>query len=291
MNGPSELRRLLASKEMLVAPGVYDGISTTLAQKCGFPLLYVAGHAVALSAIGSPDIGLVSFGEMVERTRQIISVAETPIIVDADTGYGNHLNVYRTVTELERTGVAGIQLEDQENPKRCGHLNQKSVIPVSEFLTKIRAARVARENPDLVLIARTDSRGPNGLDEAIDRANRYFDAGADLIFIEAPESEQELIEITQRVSAPLVFNVVAGGKTPWIAFDILREIGIRIALVPGIASISAVASMETAFASLKAKSELPTYMHAHSPSSLFARFGSSEWERLEKDLLQGEGEP
>ena len=214
-DAPAVLRELLAKPGLLRAPGVFEGLGAHLVRRAGFSAAYLTGAGVAVSGYGLPDIGLVTGSEMVDRVALVVQASGLPVIADADTGYGNAVNVVRTVRGYERAGVAAIQLEDQAFPKRCGHLTGKELVSADEFARKLHAALDARE-ADTVLIARTDARGPAGIDEAITRANRYAAEGADLIFVEAPESHDEIERVAAEVDAPLVFNVVPSGRSPEI---------------------------------------------------------------------------
>jgi 2-methylisocitrate lyase-like PEP mutase family enzyme len=204
---------LLAQPGLLRAPGVFEGLGAHLVRRAGFSAAYLTGAGVAVSGYGLPDIGLVTGSEMVERVSLVVEASGLPVIADADTGYGNAVNVVRTVRAYERAGVAAIQLEDQAFPKRCGHLTGKELVSVDEFVRKLRAALDARE-AGTIIIARTDARGPAGIEEAIIRAKRYAAEGADLIFVEAPESGDEIERVAAEVDAPLVFNVVPSGRSP-----------------------------------------------------------------------------
>ena len=214
MTAARRLRELLRADGLIVAPGVYDGISATLVGRLGFQAAYMTGAGVSAAAQGLPDIGLLTQTEMSERARVLCGILEIPLIADADTGYGSPVNVVRTVREYERAGVAAIQLEDQVSPKRCGHLTGKEVVDAADFEVVLQAAREARRDADTVIVARTDARAPLGLDEAIARARRYAAAGADVIFVEAPQSEREIEAIAAAVDAPLLINIVPGGLTP-----------------------------------------------------------------------------
>ena len=198
MSPRQTLKKLLQRDKLLVAPGCFDGLSARLVQEAGYEAAYLSGGAVARS-MGIPDIGLVSMSEAIERAVQVVSVVNIPVIADADTGYGNAVNLVRTVREFERVGVAAIHIEDQITPKRCGHLDGKEVIPLAEMEAKLKAALAARTDPDFVIIARTDARGVNGFDDAIERARVFARAGVDAIFVEAPQSEEELAEIPRRL--------------------------------------------------------------------------------------------
>lgn len=229
--GPHSLRRLMAQRTLVVAPGVYDGLSARIAEAVGFGAVYVSGGAVSRST-GVPDIGLMTMTEVLDRTRQIVDAVGCPVIADADTGYGGHLNVARTVRELERIGVAGLHLEDQAIPKRCGHYEGKTIVDASVMVARIQAAVDARKDPDLILIARTDARAVEGLDAAIVRGRAYAEAGADMLFVEAPQSEAEIALVAQAVEIPLVINMFQGGKTPLLPAARLEELGYALMLVP-----------------------------------------------------------
>jgi 2-methylisocitrate lyase-like PEP mutase family enzyme len=270
------LRAQLAGGELVIAPGVFDGISAHLAARLGFTAAYLTGAGTAASGFGLPDIGLVTQTEMAERARLVTRVlGGIPLIADADTGYGAPLNVVRTVQEYEAAGVAAIQLEDQAFPKRCGHLPDKELIGAEEFTVKLRAALDARSDPDLVVIARTDARAPLGLDAAIDRANAYAAAGADVIFVEAPQSTTEIERIAKEVSAPLLINIVGGGMTPQLPPQRLAELGYAIAIYPTVALAGAAQGMLTALAELAGAD--PGDLATASPAGIFRIVGLSEW--------------
>jgi 2,3-dimethylmalate lyase len=226
------LRELLSGSEPILAPGAYDALSARLIEAAGFPAVYMTGFGSAASLLGRPDVGLLGMSEMVDNARRIVEAVAVPVIADADTGYGNPLNVVRTVHEYERAGVAAIHMEDQVAPKKCGHMEGKQLIPPDEMVAKVRAAVEARRT-DLVLIARTDARAVEGLQPALERARRYRDAGADVIFFEAPQSETEIERVaTELKDVPLLFNWAEGGKTPPIGYARLRELGFRIIIFP-----------------------------------------------------------
>ncbi len=228
----STLRELLTRPGPLLLPGAHDALSARLAERAGFEALYLSGSATAMALLGLPDVGLVTATEVVEQVRHVAETITIPLVCDADTGYGNPLNVARTVRALEAAGAAGVQLEDQQFPKRCGHFEGKSVIPQDEMVMKIRAARDAARNPDLVIIARTDARAMLGLPAAIERALAYREAGADVLFVEAPQTIEELRTIGERVPGPLLVNVVEGGKTPQLTFEEYEALGFRVILYP-----------------------------------------------------------
>lgn len=252
-NGPARLRELLSGDEPVPAPGAYDALSARLVEAAGFPAVYMTGFGVAGSLLGRPDVGLVTMTEMVDAARRIVSTVGVPVIADADTGYGNALNVIRTVREYERAGVAGIHLEDQVAPKRCGHFAGKQVIAAETMADRIRAAVAARTDPDFVLIARTDVRAVEGVDAAIERGRRYRDAGADVLFVEALQSEQEIEKVAGALQdVPLLFNWAEGGRTPPVELDRLRELGFSIVIFPLTALLAATRAIQGALAQVKA---------------------------------------
>ena len=212
-DAPAQLRRLLAADELVRAPGVFDGLSAHLARRAGFPAVYFTGAGASVAGFGLPDIGLVTATEMLERLRVVVEAAGVPVIADADTGYGNPMHVARTVRDYERAGAAAVQLEDQTFPKRCGHMAEKQVVDTEQFVASLRSALDARRE-GTVIVARTDARGPLGLDEALARARRYESEGADVVFVEAPQSPAEVERIAATVGAPLLFNSVPGGMSP-----------------------------------------------------------------------------
>ena len=226
------LRELLARPEPILAPGAYDALSARLIEAAGFPAVYMTGFGSAASLLGRPDVGLLGMSEMVDNARRIAGAVAVPVIADADTGYGNPINVIRTVHEYEHAGVAAIHIEDQLSPKKCGHMEGKQLVSVEDMVAKVRAAVAARRT-DLVLIARTDARAVEGLHGALNRARLYREAGADVIFFEAPQSETEIETVAHELSdVPLLFNWAEGGKTPPIAYARLRELGFRIVIFP-----------------------------------------------------------
>ena len=225
-------RALLTADRILVAPGAYDCITARLVEAAGFDAVYVTGSGLSMSRLGAPDVGLVSFSEVLDQVRRIADVVQIPVLADADTGYGGALNVIRTVREFERAGVSAIQIEDQEFPKKCGHELGRRVVPTAEMVARIKAAVDARTDPDFVVIARTDARTAEGIDAAIDRALAYGAAGADVLFVESPESAEEMAEINRRIDAPTLANMVEGGRTPILPASRLAEIGYRIAIFP-----------------------------------------------------------
>jgi carboxyvinyl-carboxyphosphonate phosphorylmutase len=264
-DGPKRLRELLAGNEPVVAPGAYDALSARLAEEAGFPAVYMTGFGVTASLIGRPDVGLLTMTEMVDTARRITAAVDLPVLADADTGYGNALNVIRTVREYEGAGVAGIHLEDQVAPKRCGHLEGKQVVPVEAAVAKIEAAVAARRNPDFVLIARTDARAVEGVDAAIDRARRYRDAGADALFVEALQTDEEIERVAAEFKGfPLLFNWAEGGKTPPTDIGRLRELGFRLVICPISALLAATRAVREVYAQI-AKDGTPINAVANLP--------------------------
>ena len=250
MRATTTLRQLLKVDDIVVAPGVYDGLSARLARHAGFAAVYATGGGIARS-MGYPDLGLLGLTEVVERLAGIVEHAGVPVIADADTGYGNALNVRRAVREFERAGVAALHLEDQTFPKRCGHLDDKSLVPTAEMAGKLRAARDAAGDPDLVLIARTDAIAVEGLDAAIERAHAYAEAGADVLFVEAPTTEAQIEAIARRLPGPKLLNMFEGGKTPLVPLARLRELGYRIVIIPSDLQRAAIRGMQDVLAAIR----------------------------------------
>jgi len=251
-DAPGRLREAMKSSGLLWGPGVYDGISARIADQVGFPLLYMTGAGTAASRIGEPDLGLTTASEMVENARNIQAVVHTPVIADADHGYGAVVNVIRTVHQYEQAGIAGIHIEDQAFPKRCGHLKDKIVIDRDEFRRRFLAAASERWNPDFVLIARTDARAGNGFEDAWSRIEDAFDAGADVGFVEAPESRAEVEEIARRANGrPMLLNLATNGKTPTLKLAEIRELGFTFAIWPAACMIPAANAIWASLRTLK----------------------------------------
>lgn len=264
--GPQRLRELLNGDRAVLAPGAYDAFSARLVEDAGFPCVYMTGFGTTASLLGRPDVGLLSSTEMIDQARRIAEAVAVPVIADADTGYGNAINVIRTVRSYERAGVAAIHMEDQVMPKRCGHLSGKALVPAAEMEAKIRAALDARTDDAFVLIARTDARAVEGIAAAIDRAGRYLEAGADALFVEAPESEDEVEQVAAAfVGVPLVFNWVEGGRTPELSLSRLEQLGFRLVIFPIGPLLSAAAAMRLYLATL-AKNGTPASMRAELPT-------------------------
>lgn len=250
MADPS-LRRALAEKRFIVAPGIFDMISARVADGMGFTALYATGFGTVASALGVADAGIATYSDMVSRVGTFAHGCRTPVIADADTGYGGLLNVRHTVLGYEAAGVAGIQLEDQETPKKCGHTPGRRVIPAEEMVLKVRVAVEARRDPNFLIVARTDARTTLGLKEAIHRGRLYGEAGADVVFIESPESEAEMQAIGRAIDRPLLANMVEGGRTPILPAARLAELGYAMAIYPAVGFLAAAAALERAYAHLR----------------------------------------
>jgi len=276
------LRALLAGPDLVQAPGAYDAITARLIEQAGFPAVYMTGAGTS-AAQGFPDYGLLTLTEMAANAGLIARAVGLPVISDADTGYGNELNVTRTVREFEARGVAAIHIEDQVSPKRCGHLDGKAVIGLDEFASKIRAAAAARRDPDFLIIARTDANAVTGFEDAIARANAGLAAGADLAFVEAPKTLAEAAAIPQRVNGPCLLNVVPGGRTPRIAPDEARAMGFRLAIYPGACLGPVLVAVDAALARLKGETPAEG-AKGGTPEDLFRRFGADEWDALRRRL-------
>jgi len=233
------LRQSVEARRALLAPGVFDMISAKIADSLELEALYMTGYGVSASHLGVPDAGLASYSDMVERVARIAEGCATPLVADGDTGYGGPLNVRHTVRGYERAGAAAIQIEDQAFPKKCGHTLGRQVVASEEMVTKIKVALDAREDPDFLIIARTDARTALGLEEALARAGAYREAGADIVFVEAPESEAELERVAQSLACPLVANMVEGGRTPLVSQSRLQEMGYALVLYPATGFLAA----------------------------------------------------
>jgi 2-methylisocitrate lyase-like PEP mutase family enzyme len=274
-------RALLAQPDMVVAPGAYDAITARLIEQAGYPAVYMTGAGTSV-ARGFPDYGLLTLSEMAENAAVIARSIAVPLIADADTGYGNELNVTRTVREFESRGVAAIHLEDQVSPKRCGHLDGKEIIPRDEFLSKIRAAAAARKDADFVIIARTDARAVIGLDEAVERANAALAAGADMAFVEAVQTPEEMAAVPQRVRGPCLLNIVPGGKTPVPRLADAQALGYRLAILPGLLLREVILAVDGSLRRLREAGEPPAAPGGASVMDLFRRSGADDWDRLRR---------
>ncbi|MFZ3361052.1 MAG: isocitrate lyase/PEP mutase family protein [Xanthobacteraceae bacterium] len=243
MRTTTRLRALLSSGRIAVAPGAYDGLSARLVEQAGFPAIYASGGAIARSS-GVPDLGLLPVSTIVDRLASMVDVVAAPIIADADTGYGNALNAQAAAHGFERSGVAAFHLEDQTFPKKCGHYDDKSLVPVAEMVQKLKAMRDALHDPDFVLIARTDAIAVEGFAAAIDRASAYHEAGADVLFVEAPTTEAEIAEVAKRLPGWKLINMFEGGKTPLLPVPRLEELGYSIVIIPSDTQRAAIKAMQ-----------------------------------------------
>jgi 2-methylisocitrate lyase-like PEP mutase family enzyme len=279
MTNASQLRMLLRGEGMVIAPGAYDGLTAKLVAQAGFPAVYMTGAGTSVSQ-GYPDFGLLTMSEMVENAWRIVRSVDVPVIADADTGYGNELNVFRTVQEYERRGVAAIHIEDQVSPKKCGHLEDKEIVPREEYVAKIRAAVAARHDRDFIIIARTDARAVAGLDEAIARVNAALTAGADMAFVEAPQTMDEVAAVPRLVRGPCLLNVVQGGKTPDLDLAEAERMGYKLAIVPGLLIKNVVGICERMLAELAATRRHPAPVREMTVRETFALWGADEWDAL-----------
>jgi len=279
MTQAARFRELLRRDGMVVAPGAYDCITARLIERAGFDAVYMTGAGTA-ATLGYPDFGLVTMSEMVANAGRIAAAVALPVIADADTGYGNELNVVRTVREYETAGVAGIHIEDQGFPKKCGHLEDKEIVPRGDWLAKIRAAANARRSPDFLVIARTDSRAVAGFDEAIARANAALAAGADMAFVEAPQTLEEVAAVPRLVKGPCLLNVVRGGKTPDLDLGEAQRLGYKLAIVPGLLIKNVVGICEKMLDELKATRRHPAPVREMTVRETFQLWGADEWDSL-----------
>lgn len=276
MSGGSKLRKLMGDG-MVVAPGAYDGLTARLISQADFAAVYMTGGGTS-SGFGYPDYGLLTMSEMVENAGRIVDAVDLPVISDADNGYGNELNTYRTIRAFEKAGVAGVHIEDQAFPKKCGHLDDKELIPLEDYVAKIRAAADARRSEDFVIIARTDARASLGFEEGVRRCNAALEAGADVAFLEAMQTVDELKAAPKEIHGPCLLNVVRGGKTPEVSFAEAEEMGYKIAIVPGLLLIQAIGACDQALADMKAEGRHPKPLADLSPADAFARVGAAEWD-------------
>jgi 2-methylisocitrate lyase-like PEP mutase family enzyme len=276
---PARFRELLRRDGMVVAPGAYDCITARLIERAGFEAVYMTGAGTA-ATLGYPDFGLVTMSEMVANAGRIAAAVAVPVIADADTGYGNELNVVRTVRAYEAAGIAGIHIEDQGFPKKCGHLDDKEIVPREDWLAKIRAAAAARRDPEFLVIARTDARAVAGFDEAVARANAAFEAGADMAFVEAPQTIEELALVPRRVKGPCLLNVVRGGKTPDIDLGEAERMGYKLAIVPGMLIKNVVGICERMLTELARTRRHPPPVREMAVREVFQLMGADDWDGL-----------
>ncbi len=284
-------KEIINSKGLHLRPCAYDALSALLIQRAGFDIVGTTGYGISSSLIGQPDMGLIGYHEMVERTRTIVNAVDLPVDVDVDTGYGNALNAHWTTLNFARVGAASIRFEDQVWPKRCGHLAGKQVIPVSEMLQKVKTAVKTRdaEAPDMAIGARTDARSVLGFDEALDRAVSYAEAGADYVYVEAPQSLDEVGKLVDQVPAPLAFNVIPGGKTPPFTFEELENRGVRYVSVPMICLYPAAKAMVDALDELRHGRNIRTISEMGVSWAEFNDLvGINKWRKMEIEALSEE---
>lgn len=272
MNKGKVLRDLISAKEILIAPGAHDALTAKIIEKTGFKAVYMTGYGQAASHLGMPDVGLLTMSEMLGRANNFASSVDIPVIADGDTGFGNAINVMRTVRQYEMAGVAAIQLEDQVAPKKCGHMTGRQVIPVQEMAGKIKAAVEARENPDFVIIARTDARTVHGIEEAIRRGKAYEEAGADVLFIESPESAEEMKTITSSFNIPVLANMVEGGRTPLLSAQELEDIGYHLVIFPTSSTYITAQAMKVLMEELKNSGTTKNLIQQMIPFAEFNQF-------------------
>ena len=269
MNPRRRLHELVERKQGLVVPGAYDCVSARLVQRAGFQAVYMTGYGTSASRLGLPDLGFAGLSEMADHARNMASAVSIPLIADADTGYGTALNVRRTVRMYETAGAAALHLEDQMLPKRCGHLAGKQVVPLEEFAQKIRAAVEVRTDPDLLIIARTDAIGVTGFDDALRRGEAAVQAGADILFVEAPTSEEQIETVAKTFDTPLLFNYAPGGRSPLLSFKRLRELEYAVILLPVDTLFVAVKAIQGFLAGVKERDDVLTFADRYIP---FAEF-------------------
>jgi 2,3-dimethylmalate lyase len=286
---PPTLRELFDAGEMVLAPGCYDALGARLIEEAGFSAAYMTGFGSAASRLGRPDVGLMTLSEMVDNARRIAQAVAIPVIADADTGYGNAINVIRTVREYESAGVGAIHLEDQVMPKKCGHMEGKQVVPAAEMAAKVAAAVAARRSGELLIIARTDARAVEGLDAALERARMYRDAGADALFVEAPQSTEEIEAIARSFpDVPLLFNYAEGGKTPAVTHSFLRDLGFKLVIFPLSVVLAATGAIRAALAQIKADGTPVELLPSLLPFGEFLDFiGIAEIRELEQQFAGG----
>lgn len=262
MKRANRLRELIQRKSATVLPGVYDCISAKLVEESGYDAAFVTGAGLAGSVLGFPDVGLITMSEVLEQTRRIVYATSLPVFADCDTGYGNPINVYRTIQEFERAGVAGLFIEDQVIPKRCGHFKGKQIIRTEEMVKKLEAAVEARCDPDLVIMARTDALAVHGVEHALERAEAYVAAGADMIFVEAPTTLEEMAMIPKSISVPTMINLVEGGVTPLATVRELEDMGYKFVTFSGSLQKSAIKAMRDVLHHLREKGSLEGVLDA-----------------------------
>jgi 2-methylisocitrate lyase-like PEP mutase family enzyme len=279
MSRGRQFRDLLRRGGLTIAPGAYDCITARSIVEAGFGAVYMTGAGTA-ATLGYPDYGLLTMSEMADNAGRIAAAVDAPVVADADTGYGNELNATRTVREYERRGVAGLHIEDQDFPKKCGHLDNKAVVSLDAYLAKIRAAAAAKRDPDFFIIARTDSRAVLGFDEAVHRANAALAAGADMAFVEAPQTLEEVAAVPRLVNGPCLLNVVWRGKTPEVSFEDAERMGYRLAIVPGMLFKAVIGVCDATLSELRRTGRHPVPMHSMTVREAFRRVGADEWDSI-----------
>jgi 2-methylisocitrate lyase-like PEP mutase family enzyme len=286
MRQTTRLKRLIQSKKILVAPGAFDALSAKLIEAVGFEAVYMSGFGTAASIFGVPDIGLLTMTEMVGNAKRISDAVGIPVIADADTGYGNHLNVMRTIEEYEKAGVAALHIEDQISPKKCGHMEGHKLISAEEMAAKIRAAVASKRDEDFVLIARTDAISAEGFDKAIRRGNRYIEEGADVIFVEAPTTLEQMEKIPKLIKGPVLINIAP--KTPVLHYKRYEEMGYSIAIYPPISLTAAYAGIKEKLMGLKKDGVTQAGAHGGVPfEELLDFLGLKKYRDLEEKVLKG----
>jgi 2-methylisocitrate lyase-like PEP mutase family enzyme len=277
MSAATQFRRQMKQDGMVVAPGAFDCITARMVEQAGFSAVYMTGAGTA-ATLGYPDYGLVTMSEMVENAGRLAAAVKVPVIADADTGYGNELNVIRTVREYEKRGIAGIHIEDQGFPKKCGHLDDKTIIPLDDYVAKIRAAASAKRDPDFLIIARTDSRATDGFEEAVRRANASLQAGADMVFVEAPQTMEEVAAVPKQVKGPCLLNVVWRGKTPDVSMDEAKAMGYQLTIVPGLLFKAVMGACDDVLKQLRQTGRHPELVTGMTVRDAFRRVGADEWD-------------
>ena len=277
MSQAAKFSAMLKSGKMIVAPGAIDCITGKLIDQAGFEAAYMTGAGTS-ATLGYPDYGLITMSEMVGNAARIANAISIPLISDSDTGFGNELNVFRTVQEFERAGVAAIHIEDQEFPKKCGHLEGKELVSREDYIAKIRAAAAAKRTPDFTIIARTDARAVAGFDEAIARAQLALANGADAVFVEAPQTMAEIEAVPKLVKGPCLLNMVRGGKTPELPLADAERMGYAISILPGLLLGNIIAICDQTLAETKRLGKFPPPLVESSPAKTFARFGAADWD-------------
>jgi 2-methylisocitrate lyase-like PEP mutase family enzyme len=290
MSRGRQFRELLRRGGLTIAPGAYDCITARSIAQAGFGAVYMTGAGTA-ATLGYPDYGLLTMSEMADNAGRIAAAVDVPVIADADTGYGNELNATRTVREYERRGVAGLHIEDQGFPKKCGHLDNKAIVPLDEYLAKIQAAVAARRDPEFLVIARTDSRAVLGFEEAIRRANAALAVGADMAFVEAPQTMEEVAAVPSLVKGPCLLNVVWRGKTPELAFGEAERMGYRLAIVPGLLFKAVIGVCDAMLSELRRTDRHPVPVHSMTVREAFQRVGADEWDAISDRFGVGKPPP